>query len=103
MRKLSLDLDDLQVETFDTTASGSKRGTVVGQETTWGTCNSGACSEGGTWCGNTCDTTCNADLCDCTYGGPYNTTCDVNLTCGVVGSCQHMTCEGPQDGSNCWA
>ncbi|MDB4951900.1 MAG: hypothetical protein JWM27_4549 [Gemmatimonadetes bacterium] len=102
MKKLSLALEDLAVETFDTTAFADKRGTVVGLETTAAPC-SGGCSQNGTWCGNTCDTTCYADLCDCTYGGPYNTTCDVNLTCGVVGSCQYMTCEGPQDNTYCSA
>ena len=91
MKKLALQLDDLTVESFDTTGEGARKGTVAGQES----------SQAGTWCGNTCDTTCYADLCDCTYGGPYNTTCDVNLTCGVVGSCQYMTCEGPQDNSYC--
>jgi hypothetical protein len=62
MKKLSLDLDQLAVESFDTSASKRPAGTVRAHGYT--------------------DTTCEQIICDC---GPTNLTCETNCdeyTCG---------------------
>lgn len=66
MNKLRLDLEHLQVETFDTdAANGGDRGTVHGHWSQMGTCDGRAatCQYGGT-CGNGCAGTsaCTADI-----------------------------------------
>lgn len=42
MRKLSMKLEDLEVESFDTDAATEARGTVLGRETSVDECGSGA-------------------------------------------------------------
>ena len=102
MKKLSLRLEELSVESFETSLAATARGTVAGNASGEALpCTGEVCTPAGTYGGNTCETTCNQDLCDCTYGGPYNTTCDINLTCGQYGSCQYQTCAGPQDHTYC--
>jgi hypothetical protein len=54
MRKLSLKLDELQVETFETSEAALARGTVVARVTEPETCDYACPSEQRTWCG-TCD------------------------------------------------
>ena len=96
MRKLTLELDDLRVDTFDTTASSRARGTVFGEQCTcWTNCTCPGCptcdaSCNGT-CGGTCDASCNGTCgqsCDWSCGG----TCDLSCgdTCFV--SCQMTEC-----------
>lgn len=76
MKKLSLELDDLQVETFDTTDDNGGRGTVQAHWT-WETC-PGRWTCDGTTCGRqwtneaTCDDTCGPpDTCGHNYCGTY--------------------------------
>lgn len=81
MKKLSLKIDELQVESFDTAASPRRGGTVQGREWSLGddACSNGGCvvtdAAGGCtvfWCGpeaseDTCLNTCgNGD--ECTQG-----------------------------------
>lgn len=103
MSKLQLRVDDLEVQTFHTTDLPVGRGTVRAHDDSVGSgCDSvDVCCQAGTWGGNGCDSTQYQDLCGCTNGGPDNTTCDVNLTCGVYGSCPYQTCLGPQDNTTC--
>lgn len=103
MSKLRLCVDDLEVQTFHTTPPPPGRGTVRGHDSAEGTgCDSvDACCQAGTHGGDGCDSTQYQDLCGCTNGGPDNTTCDVNLTCGVYGSCPYQTCAGAQDHTTC--
>ena len=70
MNKLKLHLDDLAVESFDTSATDRQKGTVVGEQ----------CSCGGTCFEATCQATC-----------PY--TCD-DYTCAEScdGTCAGWTC-----------
>jgi hypothetical protein len=96
MRKIALRIDDLQVDSFDATPNdGRARGTVYGKSESTAPCWAATAE------GSNCDSTQYQDMCTCTNGGPYNTTCDVNLTCGVYGSCPYETCEGPQDNTTC--
>jgi hypothetical protein len=105
MRKLLLKLDDLQVDTFDTTVRPRGKGTVFGEQCTcWTRCGQNTCPG----C-PTCDNTCNgADTCanTCAY------TCDdvscagsCNASCG--GSCEYSCgdtqCAGGWTCGNCTA
>jgi hypothetical protein len=79
MRKLRLDLDQLTVDTFDTSTTAKEKGTVFGEQCT---CN--------TYCGqNTCpgcptcdNTACNQNTCF--------VSCESCVSCG--GSCFYTEC-----------
>jgi hypothetical protein len=98
MKKLSLSVETLTVESFTTDAAGGPRGTVEGRSgTTYadescnGTCN-GTCYPASCMsCAITCDQTCG------TCGG----TCAA-YTCGgntCQGTCDYATCAQPE---TCW-
>ena len=79
--KLSLNLDDLRVVTFDTTAPHKEKGTVFGEQCT-------------------CYTNCTCPGCpSCVTCGP---TCDTYPTdgCSCVATCQY-TCEYTCDDRSC--
>ncbi len=95
MKKLSLKLEELLVESFDTSPdSEHARGTVRGRDvhTSDPSYCTGCygCTPAGTYDGNTCVSTCHQIDCGCTG---YNGTCDLscNGTCGGQGD----TCEYP--------
>jgi hypothetical protein len=67
MKKLSLDLDQLTVDSFDTAAAAKEKGTVFGEQCT---------------CYTHCDTCPGCPTCDNTRCGQH--TCD----------CSNHTCEG---------
>lgn len=74
MKRLTLAIDDLQVESFTTAPPADKRGTVFGNQITAG--------------GSTCLSTCFQKICGCTYGddgdnGTCNFSCNVNTNCGT--------------------
>jgi hypothetical protein len=77
MKKMTLKVDDLQVESFATSIERTRSGTVAAHE---------SLATDDIYChvdthgGNTCDTTCHQFACGCTYRGG---TCDVS--CG--GTC----------------
>lgn len=94
MRKLSLELDELAVESFETAAVQALRGTVDGHVVSMqpgqcvtdedlscggscphaGTCGENSCQESCyASCAGTCGSTCGADTCDYT--------CDNGATC----------------------
>jgi hypothetical protein len=85
--KLTLNLEDLSVDTFDTTPTENPKGTVFGEQCTCYTqCTCPGCP--------TCDATCEMELTDCgnTCGGA---TCGQTChTCGATcgGSCDDYTC-----------
>lgn len=75
MSKLTLQLDDLQVDSFDTTRPEKDRGTVVGAQETWPSQYTGyACLS---VCYQTCAVTCYEPSCEETCGG---------------GTCFHQSC-----------
>ena len=60
MKKIKLDLDTLDVESFEPSEAKGERGTVKGLFTAYYE----PCHEGDTWQGScTCEPTCNADTC----------------------------------------
>ena len=87
--KLKLNLDELTIDSFDTTSRESGRGTVVGEEqcTCWTQCGQNTCPG----C-PTCGETCNANVYTCAYSCD---TCDGS--CG--GSCWYTEC--PTNGQTC--
>ncbi len=78
--KLTLNLDDLTVDTFDTTAQQKEKGTVFGEQCT---CYTNCTCPGCPTCDDTCPATC-----------PY--TCD-DVSCG--GSC---ACSGEDTCGECY-
>lgn len=76
MKRLSLTIDDLQVESFATAPVPEKRGTIVGNQ---------LLTNGG----STCVSTCFQRACGCTYGddddqGTCNYSCQMaNTNCGT--------------------
>ena len=96
--KLKLDLDQLAVDTFDTSASEKPRGTVFGEQCTCYTqCTCPGCPTCDASCNGTCGHTCQASC----YGTCENTcntcaascygTCDgctfYDVTCRNIGTC----------------
>jgi hypothetical protein len=85
--KLKLDLDELQVESFDTTPGEHRReGTVFGQQCTCYTqCTCPGCPTCDASCNGTCGGTCDAS-CNGTCGGTCANSC--------YGTCGEYTCYG---------
>jgi len=92
MNKLKLRLDDLHVDTFQTTSAPKQKGTVFGEQCTCYTqCTCPGCPTCYASCNGSCDASCNgtcAASCDATCGGSCDWTCD--NTCGD--SCGGYTC-----------
>lgn len=85
MKKLSLNLDQLSVDSFDTEAPAEQKGTVMGEQCTCQTaCTCPGCP--------TCYNTCNANDWTCA-----NTCETCNGSCG--GSCWYTEC--PTTGETC--
>ena len=88
--KLKLNLDDLAVDSFDTSRRPEKRGTVFGEQCTCYTqCTCPGCPTCDNTCNATCDATCAYTCDDATC--PY--TCD-DASCG--GGCATIAY------TNCW-
>jgi hypothetical protein len=82
MNKLKLRLDDLRVDTFQTTSVQKAKGTVFGEQCTCYTqCTCPGCP--------TCDASCNG-TCDASYNGTCACTREGDDTCFV--SCQMTEC-----------
>ena len=84
--KLSLKLDDLMVDSFDTTAAQKAKGTVFGEQCTcWTNCTCPGCPTCNT-CGDTCNT------CGATCPATCYNTCD-DATCNTCGDTCNYSCE----------
>jgi hypothetical protein len=91
MQKLRLHLEDLQIDSFQTTAAQKPKGTVFGEQCTCYTqCTCPGCP--------TCDASCNG-TCNATCAGSCNGTC--GPTCNW--SCGNCTLEGPTCAGTCGA
>ena len=86
MSKLKLRLDDLQVDTFSTTAARKEKGTVFGEQCTcWTNCTCPGCPTCDASCNGTCDNTCAHT---CAY------TCDDASCAGTCGfTCYYTECD----------
>jgi hypothetical protein len=91
MRKLRLQLEDLQIDSFPTTPAEKPKGTVFGEQCTCYTqCTCPGCPTCDASCNGTCEASCNG-TCDASCGG----TCDCgtwDTSCG--GSTCDATCMG---------
>jgi hypothetical protein len=91
MNKLKLQLEDLLVDTFDTTPVQRANGTVFGEQCTCYTqCTCPGCPTCDASCNGTCDASCNGTCvsCDATCGG----SCDYSCGCTYGASCDGYTC-----------
>jgi hypothetical protein len=89
MNKLKLRLDDLQVDTFQTTSVKKQKGTVFGEQCTCYTnCTCPGCPTCYASCNGTCDASCNG-TCGVSCNGTCGDTCDVscNGTCDDTCNC----------------
>ena len=95
--KLLLRLDDLLVDSFDTTAPQKPKGTVFGEQCT---CYTNCTCPGCPTCVNTCGATCAYSCDDYSCAASCNGTCGAatceyscNYTdCGCLESCQASAC-----------
>lgn len=79
--KLKLHLEDLTVDSFDTTRSGQARGTVLGEECScWAGCTEACDPSVGDTCQNSCVGTCGC--------GTLMSDCD------CAGTCRETACGG---------
>ena len=87
MNKLSLDLNELRVETFDTTPADTEKGTVFGEQCT---CYTACTCPGCPTCPATCYVAGDGNTCEHTCAAEY--TCDTCMqTCA-----NWKTCTGAQ-------
>ena len=90
MKKLKLELDDLRVDTFDTSFATRAKGTVFGEQCT---CYTNCTCPGCPSCDDTCANTCQGISCDytcdqsCIEGTCVNSCHNYpdNVTCTAVG------------------
>lgn len=96
MNKLKLQLEELRIDSFDTSPAAKSKGTVFGEQCTcWTQCGQNTCPGCPTCdatCNGTCDGTCDASCngtCggySCDYGSCY-VTCDVTNAHVVCSAC----------------
>lgn len=90
MKKLKLNLDDLRVESFETSPAAPKDGTVHGYAETYEY----------TICGLTCDATCaGQSTCDLGCGGQSTTLCGGGGTEDFT--CNDYSCQYTSPGCSC--
>jgi hypothetical protein len=97
MSKLKLAMDDLRVESFETTSGASEKGTVFGEQCTCRTvCTCPGCNTCDATCPNTCAYTCDDSECMMTcigetcMGGGYTCWDSCGYTC--QGTCPGWDC-----------
>ena len=105
MRKLRLQLDDLLIESFDTTPVQKAKGTVFGEQCTCPTqCTCPGCPTCAASCNGTCDASCNgtcAASCNGTCGcGTWEVGCGGGDTYGQY-TCGGWVTEGPRGHGRC--
>jgi hypothetical protein len=97
--KLKLNLEDLAVDTFDTTVREKAKGTVFGEQCTCYTnCTCPGCPTCYASCNGTCDASCNG-TCDASCNGTCN--CPSGNTCDW--SCRATDCNWGYTCGNCTA
>jgi hypothetical protein len=89
--KLKLQLDQLNVDSFNTSTPRSEKGTVFGEQCTCYTeCTCPGCPTCDATCAYTCDDASCGGTCDCTYE-PGDTQYD--YTCRNYGTCGRGPCQ----------
>ncbi|HEX6373893.1 MAG TPA: hypothetical protein VF006_33500 [Longimicrobium sp.] len=96
MKMLKLRLDDLRIDSFDTTVPQKAKGTVFGEQCTCYTqCTCPGCPTCYASCNGTCDASCNG-----TCGASCGATCDYSCggTCDYTCNCSDYSCDYTCDG-----
>ena len=96
MSKLKLRLEELSVESFNTTVSQKVKGTVYGNQCTCYTaCTCPGCPTCDASCNGTCDASCGG-TCDASCAGTCANTCgsSCNNTCWFTCFRVHTACNG---------
>ena len=98
MNKLKLNLDELSVESFDTTRNEKATGTVFGEQCTCYTqCTCPGCPTCDATCPATCAYTCDdascGGSCDCTYDYTCEGCTQYDATCRGYGTCGIYPCK----------
>ncbi|WP_420130426.1 hypothetical protein [Longimicrobium sp.] len=98
MNKLKLQVEDLAVESFDTTRPQKAKGTVFGEQCTCYTqCTCPGCPTCYASCNGTCDASCNG-TCDASCNGTCDATCNGcdtwDVSCGCTNDSCGPTCYG---------
>src|SRR4028118_544107 len=89
MLKLKVVMDDLRVESFDTTAAAKEKGTVIGAECTcYSACTCPGCPSCDATCPDTCAYTCNDRTC---------VTCPESCSPSCGGPCPSYYCTNVGD------
>jgi hypothetical protein len=92
--KLKLNLEQLTVDSFDTTATQKERGTVFGEQCTCYTqCTCPGCPSCDATCPNTCAYTCDDNTCLASCNGTCGGSCDGAWTCDYC-TINDATCNG---------
>jgi hypothetical protein len=87
--KLKLNLDELSVESFDTTRTEQKKGTVFGEQCTcWTACGQNTCP-GCPTCDNTCAGTCAFTCDDASCAGTCDASCNGTCEASCNGTCAY--------------
>lgn len=92
--KLTLNLEDLSVDSFDTTATEKAKGTVFGEQCTCYTnCTCPGCPTCDASCDGTCGYTCQASCSNCpaTFGSCV-AYCTMNDTCHGITCIEGLVC-----------
>ena len=94
--KLTLNLEALAVDTFDTTAPQKAKGTVFGEQCTCYTnCTCPGCPTCDASCNGTCGGTCGENTCAASCNGTCaGATCGERCYTGEDFSCQYTWCYG---------
>ncbi len=93
MNKLKLHLDDLQIDSFQTTSAEKPKGTVFGEQCTCYTqCTCPGCPTCDASCNGTCYASCNG-TCGATCDGSCYGSCDWTCNCTGGDTCNY-TCSG---------
>jgi hypothetical protein len=89
--KLKLNLDQLAVDSFDTSEAATPKGTVFGEQCT---CYTNCTCPGCPTCDHTCDASCNG-----TCAGQY--TCDASCNGTCDWTCDYWQCNGTINDATC--
>jgi hypothetical protein len=91
MKKLRLQLEDLQIDSFQTTPAEKPKGTVFGEQCTCYTqCTCPGCPTCDASCNGTCDASCNG-TCNCS-----GATCDASCYGTCEWTCDYGQCGGTE-------
>jgi hypothetical protein len=101
MKKLRLHLEDLQIDSFQTTPGEKTKGTVFGEQCTCYTqCTCPGCPTCDASCNGTCDASCNG-TCDASCNGTCDCPPGTDYQCNPLSAAQPYKCANTLDFEYC--